>query len=138
MGNCSNVRRYCGLAAAALLLVAGCGQGDWGYLEGTVLLNGQPVGPGTITFEPLDQDRAGAIAGFGEDGKYSVVSAGRKEGAKTGEYRVLIHGGEGFGEESSGSRPKSPIPARYAQPGTSDLKVTIEPGKQTFDFNLKP
>jgi hypothetical protein len=121
-----------------VLLSTGCGQSDWGQLSGTVLLNGQPVGPGTITLEPVSADRAGAIASFAEDGKYTVMSAGRKEGARAGEYQVMIYGGETFGEETVGPKPKSAIPARYANPNTSDLKVTIESGENTFDFNLKP
>jgi hypothetical protein len=124
--------------AAVLLMAAGCGKGDRGYLSGTVLLNGQPIGPGTISLEPLDGDRAGATASFGADGKYTVVSAGRKEGAAVGEYRVLIYGGEAFGEEHVGPRPVSKIPARYSNPQTSDLTVTIEPEKKTVDFDLKP
>jgi hypothetical protein len=101
-------------------------------------MNGQPVGPGTITLEPVNADRAGAMATFGADGKYAVMSAGRKEGAPAGEYRVTIHGGEGYGEETVGPRPKSKIPARYGNPNTSDLQVTIDPDKKVFDFNLKP
>jgi hypothetical protein len=138
MVNCNAMRHLAIGAATALLMVTGCGKGDRGLLSGTVLLNGQPVGPGTISLEPLDGDRAGAIASFGEDGKYTVMSAGRKEGAPVGEYRVLIYGGEGFGEENAGPRPKSKIPARYGNPQTSDLKVTIKPGNQDFDFDLKP
>ena len=121
------------MIAAAL----GCGGKDWGYLEGAVTLNGSPVGPGSITFEPVDQSRAGAMASFGEDGQYKVISAGRKEGALPGEYRVLIHGGDSFGEEGAGPAPPSKIPARYGKSNTSDLKVTIEPGKKTFNFDLK-
>ena len=121
-----------------LLTMAGCGGADWGYLEGTVLLNGQPAGPGTISLEPMEGDRAGAIASFGEDGKFAVRSAGRKEGAPTGEYRVLIYGGENFGEEQRGPRTESKIPARYSNPSTSELTVTIERGSQTVNFDLKP
>jgi len=138
MGNCS-AARYAALSGAAILLmIAGCGNSDWGYLEGTVRLNGEPVGPGTMTFEPVAGDKAGALASFGEDGKYSVRSAGRKEGAPIGEYRVAIIGGESFGEEVAGPRPPSKIPARYSQPATSNLTVTIEPGTKTMDFDLEP
>jgi hypothetical protein len=121
----------------ALLTFAGCG-GDWGYLEGTVLLNGQPVGPGRITLQPVNRERAGATAQFGEDGKFQVVSSGRKEGAKTGEYIVTIRGGQNLSEESAGPPPPSRIPARYNSSQTSDLKVTIESGRNTVDFELKP
>jgi hypothetical protein len=134
----SNLARGLAVCCFAVLLAGGCGKGDWGYLSGTVKLNGQPVGPGTITFEPIDAERAGSFASFGEDGRYTVVSAGRKEGARIGEYRVLIQGGTAFGEESVGPRPPSKIPARYTNPKTSDLKVTIESGSKTHDFELKP
>jgi hypothetical protein len=123
---------------AVAILFVGCGSQDWGYLNGTVTLNGQPVGPGTITFEPVNADRSGSMASFSADGKYSVISAGRKEGAKVGEYRVLIQGGESFGAEEAGPRPASKIRPRYANPNTSDLTVTIEPGTKTVDFDLKP
>jgi hypothetical protein len=125
-------------AVAATLFFVGCGSQDWGYLDGTVKLNGQPVGPGTISLQPIDADRAGSMASFGEDGSYSVMSAGRKEGAHTGEYLVLIHGGENFGVEETGPKPKSAIPTRYGDPNTTDLKVKITPGSQTVDFDLKP
>jgi hypothetical protein len=120
------------------LTFAGCGGGDWGYLEGTVLLNGQPVGPGTITLQPVNRERPGAIAQFGEDGKFQVMSSGRKEGARTGEYIVTIRGGQNLSEESAGPPPPSKIPARYNSSQTSDLKVTIESGKNSVDFELKP
>jgi hypothetical protein len=138
MVNCRTEWRLTPAGAIFLLVVSGCGAADWGYLDGTVRLNGQPVGPGTLTLEPVEGDRAGAIASFGEDGKFSIRSARRKEGAPTGEYRVLVYGGESFGEEQTGPRPKSKIPLRYSSPSTTDLTVTIEPGNQTVEFDLKP
>jgi hypothetical protein len=138
MVSCNATRRLTGGTLVVLLMTSGCGRADWGYLEGTVLLNGQPVGPGTITLEPVEGNRAGAVASFGENGKFVVRSAGRREGAPTGEYRVLIYGGESFGEEQAGSRPQSKIPSRYSKPSATDLTVTIAPGKQTANFDLKP
>lgn len=124
-------------AVVGTTAISGCGRSDWGNLSGTVLLNGQPVGPGTISFQDVS-GKPGASADFGADGKYQVFSSGRKQGAHTGEYQVAILGGENLSEEGSGRRPKSAIPARYADPSTSNLKVTIEPGSKTFDFELKP
>jgi hypothetical protein len=127
-----------GIAAILLVTCVGCGGSDWGYLEGTVTLNGQPVGPGTISLQPVSEDRAGATAGFGADGKFTVMSAGRKQGARTGEYVVVIRGGENLNEETVGRQPVSMIPARYSNPTMSDLRVTIQPGKNTVEFDLKP
>jgi hypothetical protein len=132
------MRLLVAVATIGILMIAGCGKSDWGYLNGTVLLNGQPVGPGMISLQAADGLRVGATAYFGADGKYKVISSGRKDGAHVGEYLVAIQGGENLDEENSGPRPKSNIPARYASSTTSKLKVTIEPGTKTFDFNLKP
>ncbi len=64
--------------AGVLLLVAGCGAGDRGKVTGTVRLNGQPVGPGTINLEPTGGG-PGAMAQFGADGTFRVISSGKKE-----------------------------------------------------------
>jgi hypothetical protein len=122
---------------AMLAVVVGCGKKEWGHLTGTVSLNGQPIGPGVISFEPIDGQRAGAVARIEDDGKYKVISARSKEGARTGEYRVTIHSSlKDFGFEDKGSRP-APIPSKYADPKTSGLTATIEPGEKTLDFELK-
>jgi hypothetical protein len=131
-------REILSFVLASLVPFAGCGKSDWGYLEGTVKSNGQAVGPGTITLEPADGIGVGAMAFFQADGKYSVMSAGRKAGTRTGEYIVTVQGGESFGEENPGPRPKSAIPPKYADAKTSGLKVTIEPGTKNFDIELAP
>src|SRR5688572_27003192 len=133
MVNSNLTGRLTAVFGPLVLTVCGCSGSDWGYLSGTVLLNGEPVGPGTITLQPVSGDRAGAVASFGADGKYTVMSAGRKEGARAGEYVVTIHGGEAFGEESVGPKPKTKIPARYSNSNTTDLTVTIEPEETVFD-----
>lgn len=135
--NFSGRRTKAGLAVV-LLLSAGCGQSDWGTLEGTVLLNGEPIGPGAISLEPVNEARAGALAKFGSDGKYAIQSSGRKPGAPIGEYRVFIRGGENLSAETDGPPPQSNIPPRYGALSGSDLTVTIEPGANTKDFDLQP
>lgn len=127
------------LAGRVVLLLAlcGCSQSDWGTLEGVVLVNGAPAGPGTIMLEPVNRTGPGAMASFGADGVYSIVSAGRKPGAPVGEYRVTIVDGEGLGEEA-GPRPKSVIPVRYSRADASNLTVTIESGDNTKNFELEP
>ena len=117
-------------------LIIGCNDQQWGELEGVVTVDGVPAGPGSISLAPVDASQAGAMGSFGEDGRYTVVSAGRKEGAPAGEYRVTIHGGD-FGTESGQPPAPSKIPSRYGDPSSSNLNVTIEPGRQTFDFDLK-
>ena len=125
------------VATSFLLFATGCTQSDWGTLDGVVQLNGAAVGPGTIMLKPIDGDRAGAMAMFGADGVYSVMSAGRKAGAPAGEYQVTIHGEDALGEGAN-PQAKSSIPSRYADAGISGLTVRIEPGENTQDFQLEP
>lgn len=138
MASYKQLFRRVGCVTVLLFVSQGCGKGEWGYLQGKVMLNGQPVGPGSLSFSPVNGDRAGAVASFGEDGQYSVISAGRKDGAPTGEYTVTVFGGESFGEESTGPVSIGKIPPKYAKAGTSNLKVTINPGSNSYDFDLKP
>jgi hypothetical protein len=119
------------------LTIAGCGGSDRGNVTGTVRVNGQPVGPGTISFEPTSGG-PGAMAQFGADGKFKVHSSGKKEGAKVGEYLVSIVGGESFGDEIADPNAKGIIPARYGSTATSQLTVKVEPGTKEVDFDLKP
>ena len=124
-------------AASLLVLMAGCSQGDWGTLTGVVRMSGAPLGPGTIMLTRVDDDGPGAMAAFGEDGAYSVMSSGRKEGAPAAEYRVTIRGGDALGEGAN-PRATTNIPSRYAQMDLANLTVRIEPGENTKDFELEP
>lgn len=126
-----------------LLCLAGCGQKDWGHVTGTVTVEGAPVGPGTILFEPTEREETttrAAIGYFQEDGKYSLISAGKVEGIKAGEYRVMIRGGsqEASGDEQVDPNMTTKIPARYRENRSSGLTATVKPGNQTIDFDLEP
>jgi hypothetical protein len=121
----------------------GCSDDKWGYVTGTVTLKGQPVGPGSMMFEPENPASVttpSAIAHFREDGKYSLKSAGNREGAPVGTYLVMIHGRseEAFGDEVIDPNEKSAIPKKYLNHRLSGLKATVKPGKQTIDFDLAP
>jgi hypothetical protein len=89
---------------------------------------------------PVSVTTPSAIAHFREDGKYTLKSAGNREGAPVGNYLVMIHGRgeEQFGDEVVDPKQKSPIPAKYLNHRVSGLKATVEPGSQTIDFDLKP
>jgi hypothetical protein len=127
-----------------LTTFAACtGDKNWGYVTGTVTLKGQPVGPGSMMFEPENPPTTttpSAIAHFREDGKFELKSAGNRKGAPVGTYLVMIHGRseERFGDEIVDPKEKSAIPAKYLNHRLSGLKATVKPGSQTIDFDLKP
>jgi hypothetical protein len=123
--------------------ISGCADKNWGYVTGTVTLNGQPIGPGSLMFEPDDATgvtSTSAIAHFGEDGKFELHSAGNRKGAPVGKYNVMVQGGgkEDFGDERVDPNKKSPIPGKYLNHRLSGLTAEIKAGSQTIDFPLEP
>ena len=126
------------------LAVAGCSQGDWGYVTGTVTLDGEPVGPGTLVFEPSDPERGNgpsSLGHFDESGRFELVSAGGKKGAPIGNYRILLMaGGPGsLADEAAAveaQRQATPIPRKYFD-YDAGLTAKIEAGKQEIDFPLE-
>ena len=139
----NGTRRVVAAAFWSVVALAGCGDKDWGYVTGTVTVNGEPAGPGSLMFEPIDPASTtarAAIAHFKEDGKYVLKSAGNVEGAKVGEYRVMVHGRseEKFGDEQIDPDENSKIPARYLNYGSAGLTKSIQPGNNTIDFDLEP
>lgn len=129
--------------AVLLSSFAGCSDDKWGQVSGTVTLQGKPVGPGSMMFEPENPPTVttpSAIAHFREDGKYTLKSAGNRPGAPIGTYLVMIHGRseEAFGDEIVDPKAKSTIPAKYLNHRLSGLKATVKPGTQTIDFDLTP
>jgi hypothetical protein len=128
------------LFAGCLSMTMGCGSGDWGYVEGTVTVDGQPVGPGVVHFQPANPGpTGGALGEFDTDGKYTARSSGRKEGLLPGDYVVTVTEG-GLAEVDDQTRPAKAqqIPARYTNVRTSDLTLTVESGRQAYDIDLKP
>lgn len=120
-------------------LMVGCGESR-GTVSGTITLNGQPIGPGSVMFRSTDALNPRAPSGFSdfsEDGKYELVTPGKKNaGLLPGEYIVTIDGPTSADEKAA--TQKTRIPAKYRDPETSGLKVTLQPGPQTIPFDLSP
>lgn len=120
----------------ALLVVIGCSDNDLGYVTGTVTLDGQPVGPGTIRFyldDPNAEFPPVPVSKFGEDGLYELKLSGSMFGAPPGEYTVVIT--DKAAELGMGDTPI--IPAAYQNRKKTDLHTTVKPGQQVIDFDLK-
>ncbi len=123
------------LLFALVLLAAGCSAGK-GSISGKVSLNGTPVAGGTITFQSEVGNRE-VFSALIKDGQYSI------EGVPTGKARVTVKNlGPGAGGKQDGNRAASqgasPIPARYADPDSSGLSLTVRPGEQSYPVDLTP
>lgn len=121
------------LLAVSLLAIAGC-RSDWGTATGAVTLDGKRMNKGSVTFHPV----SGGPLAYGtidSSGTYRAAT-GTEDGLKTGEYVVTVID-QNVPDSSSPELVKFLTPEKYAAPTTSDLKVTVKSGGNTFDFTLK-
>ena len=145
-----------GLTATLLvcLLLAGCETGPaLAPVEGTVTLDGNPVQGAEVEFEPTGEGGRPSVGITDANGHYELDYTMKEKGALLGEHIVRITT-EGVGDEDEdeggeeSTRPTDeeldegpragstvPIPARYNV--DSELKRTVEKGKNTFDFPLE-
>jgi len=83
-----------GFAIPAALAVPGCGDSSSGLarrysVSGTVTYNGKPLERGTISFVPADA-KGRAAGGTIIDGRYSLTTHDRDDGALPGKYKVGV------------------------------------------------
>jgi hypothetical protein len=101
----------------------------------------------TVVLRPLDstnfkwQEQPQAISG--DDGKFVIRTYATDDGAPAGEYQVGIAMLDPVDEEGGDQVKRRSdallIPAKYADPATSGLKVKIEPkSNQLEPFQLMP
>ncbi|NLT16807.1 MAG: hypothetical protein GXY11_04190 [Clostridiales bacterium] len=134
------------LFAGFLSAVAGCG-GSPAVVSGTVTYDGQPVGDGSILFQPVDGKGAscgGPITG----GRYQVETTPGKKLVEIIAVKKIQYGRRSPEEEArlfreaaargdrSGIIESADAIPRNAQ--GNNVEVEIEPGNQTKDFDLKP
>ena len=125
------------LAAALLLIVAGCGRGHDGRcsLGGSVSLASQPVDGGHIQFASLAGDRSTSSGAVIHGGRYSIPA---EKGLTPGKYRVRIYWPEKIVfKPGPNPLPKERIPAKYNV--GSELTVEVQQGRaNNFDFTVEP
>ncbi len=128
------------------MVALGCGrQPPLGQVTGTVLLDGQPLARGSLTFEAPGCRPASARI---ENGRILPATTYRTgDGVPLGQQGIAVFsraepppvaaatpGQNQFAPESMAGR--SLIPQRYNAPATSGLSVTIEPGRNTLTLVL--
>ncbi len=119
----------------ASLHLVGCGRSDipeLGYVEGTVKVNGQPAAGKIVQFYSDEGGRAGTGV-TDEEGYYYLTYVDGEEGTKVGPSTVRIVTEWPDGEPPAGE--SDPIPPKYNS--KSDLTRDVQPGNNTFDFDLE-
>jgi hypothetical protein len=126
--------------------------------EGVLLLDGKAVEGAAIVLSPNDPGGFAASAISGSSGRFRLQAFPTKEGAVPGSYRVVVTKNEpsgsgawkpeDFGEDAAHAAASPPpssmknvLPARFADPKSSGVAVTIPPdgaSDLTIDLNSKP
>jgi hypothetical protein len=122
------------LVAGALTLAVGCGAHD-SSVYGTVTLDRKPLETGTVTFHPAGEG-AVAYGRIGADGSYRLHT-GAEQGLAAGEYIVTVVATAPPPDPHSEVVGKLLTPARYGKLDQTDLRYTIEPGRNQIDLALQ-
>jgi len=120
----------CTSAALLMFALAGCGSGgmpNLGAVSGNVTIDGAPLSNVIIAFMPAEGRPA--TAQTDAKGFYRLEYVGGVEGCKVGPATVCFF-------PPTGVSPSHPIPAKYTNNST-EFKVEIKEGTNTFDFDLK-
>ena len=124
-------------ALALLVVLSGCGREKTVPVSGTVTLDGEPIGPGTIIFTPTTEGAPSAMGSFGADGRYQLSTFDSNDGAVLGSHRVIIQASS-LSESEFGNEEiiDSRIPLIYADPQQSGLTAEVNPDSDPIDFDL--
>lgn len=138
--------RWLMLTAVAVAAAAGCGGGPAvpvAPVGGIVTIAGRPVGGGQIMFAPTSAGPT-ATGVIGPDGRYSLTTFQRGDGAMLGAHDVMI---ESMPDVSTTlpedilvtkkAAPPPEIPQKYNLPGRSGLSATVTSGSNAIDFALE-
>jgi hypothetical protein len=124
------------LLCIPLLAVAGCGgKFKLGQVEGTVTLDGKPLGEAAVAFTPLAAGpESPASSGLTDSaGKYRLsLVIDQTSGAIVGKHKVVVS--KGFESSSDIATPQER--ARAALPD-HDFSFEVKSGSNKADFNLE-
>ena len=123
-------------AVLLCLLLVGCGlEGDMAKVKGKVTLNGQPLVGAVVQFQPTGGDGSSSAGITDSDGRYELMSTFTTPGAIPGEHIVSIRTAESYYEDGRCTSEKDTrVPAKYNS--RTELRRTVEPGRNTIDFDL--
>jgi hypothetical protein len=127
--------RYRVLFPFLLLAAVGC-SGKYGSVTGKVTLDGQPLAGATVQFQPV-QPGSPSFGVTDSSGNYELVYSRDIEGAEVGEHVVSITTAQSADPDAEPPQPEVPekVPEKYNV--KSELKVTVERGGGTHNFDLQ-
>jgi hypothetical protein len=128
-------RLACGLICVAALVLSGCGQGGkpTGTVSGTVSHKGTPLTSGNVNL--ISKSGSAAIAKIDEQGRFKVDGA-----VVAGDYTAYATAPIPE-PQAPGSKPaaktKFELPAKFRDPATSGVTVTVNAGSNDLPIEFK-
>jgi hypothetical protein len=107
-------------------------------IHGTVTLDGKLLDRGSVTFVPA-AGGPGASATIRTDGTFSAQT-GRTDGLKPGDYAISVRASAEAIPNPNGGPPKPGkllTPPKYGSAQTSGFRITVNPGANTVNLDLK-
>lgn len=139
------------VVVALVVVVAGCPESGPKTVpaEGTLTIDGQPGNNISISFVPTDPDLVTA-SGNVENGKFTMYTGNQgKPGVMPGKYKVVLTpaasddesrykpSADGGGSDSAPKEAPLPFPAKYMDPGTSDIEVEVTDGSKPIEIKIQ-
>jgi hypothetical protein len=119
-----------GLFAIAGVIAPGCGSDQIATIRvsGKVLVDGQPVGPCIIYFQPETPDIPPVNGYVDASGQFELTTYERGDGAPEGKYSVSLMQDPSNPGDVPQVKPTTVEIARPSGGGTLDLEVNLEGG----------
>ncbi len=125
---------------------AGCGDSStdsraFAQVKGTVKYHGGLLKSGRVNFVPVAGGNP-ASGVINPDGTYTMMTTQPGDGVVPGEYKVGVFNRKDDAPDNLDPGkpiPKSPddVAEKYENPNTSEVKVTVNPGKNDIPIDLK-
>lgn len=150
---------HAALSGLMIIGLAGCGTSNPATypVTGTVTFNGKPLAGANIGFSATDENTRGAIGVTDSEGKYSLTTFEKGDGAMAGTFKVTVSKFDGPAEpvkladpsantgdelpanyspeDATAAAPsKNLVPQKYLRPQTTPLSYTVGAGPNTFDI----
>ena len=124
------------LVACLPLIYTGCSEtrDDLGLVEGHVTLDGQPLADALVQFVPQGGKGVVSVGRTDSDGNYYMMASRTVKGASLGKNLIRITTYEILDEGGKQVPVPERVPTKYNS--QTELSVTVEPGDNTFDFDL--
>lgn len=115
-----------------LIIFIGCSPNSTVSLKGKVLLDGEVVEMGSVSFLPMGMEGAIKVAAEITQGKYAVKEG---QGLVPGKYKVEIHWSKGTGKKIASADPGVMMEKRTD--GSFSQEMEVLAGNQEYNFQLK-